>query len=137
LGVVPDGRASQKAAEVVAGIGVQDGTDIVEVRYAEEELCAILDRLGHELERVNADADETLIVGLQTDQNTVVLQRPRSGGLTVAQRVLIEEARETYGPALVLGVYEGRPAPRGGGNRGSRPAPPNDGNGGSLLGRSG
>jgi hypothetical protein len=61
---------------------------------------------------VNANAPHTLIVGLQPEQNAVVLQVPRGGELTAPQQALVDEARNKYSTAVRVGVYDGTPAPR-------------------------
>jgi streptogrisin C len=52
--------------------------------------------------RANADAPASLVTGLATDRNAVVLTLPQGRALTRAQRRFVANARRAYGSAVVL-----------------------------------
>jgi hypothetical protein len=76
--------------------------DVVSVRHSYPYLYAVSDTLGADVLLANAGAPASLVTGLATDRNAVVLTLPQGRALTRNQRRFVANAQRTYGTAVVL-----------------------------------
>jgi streptogrisin C len=113
LGVTSSGDALRtEAASTLAEAGLDDGADLVTVRYSQDELDAATAWLAEQLKGPNSNATLPVQFGTRTDRNAIDLDLPGDAEPTDAQRAVVDEAKARFGDLLQVGTYAGTPHSR-------------------------
>lgn len=100
LGVVGGATGPNTAsARAVTRSGLDDGADVVPVRYSLNTLTAANDWIAKRFAAANKGQKRTLMTGIRTDLNTVQLGVP-AGKLAPAQQALVDAAKARFGDML-------------------------------------